>query len=64
MGNGDLIFQGNTTKWKAWGNSLMLRFAMRLSKVDAVTSKAWAEKAVSAGTMTSNDHIAMIAHTD
>ena len=64
MGAGDLIFQGNTTKWKAWGNSLMLRFAMRLSKVDAVTSKAWAEKAVSAGTMTSNDHIAMIAHTD
>ena len=20
MGSSDLIFQGNTTKWKAWGN--------------------------------------------
>jgi hypothetical protein len=64
MGSSDLIFQGNTTKWKAWGNSMMLRLAMRLTKVDSATAKAWAEKAVAAGTMTSNDHIAMVRHTD
>ena len=64
MGSSDLIFQGNTTKWKAWGNSMMLRLAMRLTKVDSATAKAWAEKAVAAGTMTSNDHIAMVPHTD
>jgi hypothetical protein len=64
MGSSDLIFQGNTTKWKAWGNSMMLRLAMRLTKADSATAKAWAEKAVAAGTMTSNDHIAMVPHTD
>ena len=25
LGNGDIIFGGNATKWKAWGNSMMLR---------------------------------------
>ena len=64
MGKGDLVFQGDTAKWKAWGNSLMLRFAMRLSKIDEETSKDWAVKAIGAGTMTSNAHIAMIKHTD
>ncbi len=37
---------------------MMLRLAMRLTKADSATAKAWAEKAVAAGTMTSNDHIA------
>jgi hypothetical protein len=63
LGVSDLVFQGDTAKWKAWGNSMMLRLAMRLSKVDAATAQAWAEKAAP-NTMTSNDHIAMIAHTD
>jgi hypothetical protein len=43
---------------------MMLRLAMRLSKADSATAQAWAEKAVLAGTMTSNDHIAMVLHTD
>jgi len=64
MGNSDVIFGGNATKWKAWGNSMMLRLAMRMTKADAASAQAWAVKAISAGTMTSNDHIAMIAHTD
>jgi len=64
MGKGDLVFQGDTAKWKAWGNSLMLRFAMRLSKIDKDNSRKWAVKAIGAGTMTSNAHIAMIKHTD
>ena len=64
MGAGDIMFQGNMAKWKAWGNSMMLRLAMRLTKADSATAKAWAEKAVAAGTMTSNDHIAMVQHTD
>ena len=64
MGNSDVIFGGNATKWKAWGNSMMLRLAMRMTKADAASAQAWAVKAISAGTMTSNDHIAMVAHTD
>jgi len=64
MGAGDIMFGGDMAKWKAWGNSMMLRLAMRLTKADSATAKAWAEKAVAAGTMTSNDHIAMVQHTD
>ena len=65
METSDLLFQGNTTKWKAWGNSLMLRFAMRMSEVDPVNSKLWAEKAANSGAlMTSNDHISMVQHTN
>jgi len=64
LGAGDIMFGGDMAKWKAWGNSMMLRLAMRLTKADSATAKAWAEKAVAAGTMTSNDHIAMVQHTD
>ena len=64
FGASDPIFGGDTTKWKAWANSLMLRHAMRLTKVDAATAQAWAVKAIGAGTMTSNDHIAAVKHTD
>ena len=64
FGASDAIFGGDTAKWKAWANSLMLRHAMRLTKVDIATAQAWAVKAISAGTMTSNDHIAAVKHTD
>ena len=64
MGNADAIFGGNTTKWKAWGNSMMLRLAMRMTKADAASAQAWAVKAISGGTMTSNDHLAAVTHTD
>jgi hypothetical protein len=63
MGGSDLIFQGSVDKWKKFGNSLMLRLAMRLTKADAATAQAWAQKAISGGTMTSNDDIAYIQHT-
>ena len=64
MGNADSMFGGDTAKWKAWGNSMMLRLAMRMTKADAASAQAWAVKAISAGTMTSNDHNAQVAHTD
>ncbi|MFT4072911.1 MAG: SusD/RagB family nutrient-binding outer membrane lipoprotein [Dysgonamonadaceae bacterium] len=31
---GDVIYKGNIAKWKQFGNSLRLRFAMRISNVD------------------------------
>lgn len=64
IGGADVIFAGNATKWKAFGNSMMLRLAMRLTKADEETAKKWAVKAVAGGTMTSNDHIAAIKHGD
>ena len=48
----DLFYSGNIAQWKKFGNSLMLRLAMRLTKVDAALAKTWAEKAVAGGVFT------------
>lgn len=49
----DLFYGGDISKWKRLGYSLMLKAAMRLTKVDPATAKTYAEKAYAAGTMTS-----------
>ena len=63
LGVSDLIYQGDVDKWRRFGNSMMLRLAMRLTKADAATAQAWATKAISAGTMGSNADIAYVQHT-
>jgi hypothetical protein len=50
----DLIYNGDITKWKKFGYSLLLRMAMRLTKADAATAKTYAEKAIAGGVFTSN----------
>jgi hypothetical protein len=50
---GDMYYKGDITKWKKFGNTLLLRVAMRLSKVDAATAKTYVQKAIG-NTMTSN----------
>jgi len=50
----DIIFNGDIAKWKKFGYSLMLRLAMRISDVDAVTAGSYVTKAVAGGTMASN----------
>ena len=47
----DLFYSGNVAQWKKLGYSLMLRAAMRLTKVDAATAQKYAEKAYTGGTM-------------
>ncbi len=49
----DLMYNGDVTKWKKFGYSLMLRLAMRMTKVDEASAKAWTEKAVAGGVFTS-----------
>ena len=49
FGNGDLIYNGNVTQWRRFANSLMLRLAMRLTKVNPSLAEEWAQKAISAG---------------
>ncbi|MDN3583155.1 SusD/RagB family nutrient-binding outer membrane lipoprotein [Mucilaginibacter flavus] len=56
----DLFYSGDITKWKKLGYSLMLRAAMRLTKVDAATAKTYAEKAYAGGTMASIDDNAKV----
>jgi hypothetical protein len=49
----DLFYSGNVSQWKKLGYSLMLRAAMRLTKVDPATAQKYAEMAYTGGTMSS-----------
>ena len=46
-------YAGDIAKWKKFGYSLMLRIAMRLTKVEAATAQKYAEKAAAGGTLSS-----------
>ncbi len=56
----DAIYGGDLTKWKKLGYSLMLRMAMRLTKVDEATAKTYVAKAVAGGVFQSTDDEAII----
>jgi hypothetical protein len=58
----DVLYGGNIDQWKRLGNSLLLRAAMRLSKVDAGKAQTFAGKAVAGGLMQSNDDNALLRH--
>ena len=64
LGSADLVFNGDTNKWKKFGNSLMLRLAMRIKNVDPSASNAWVQKAINGGTMSSNEDTAFMTHTN
>jgi len=63
-GSGDLLFAGDNTKWVKFANSLMLRLAMRMVKVDEAGAQSWATKAITGGVMESNDDIAFTQYED
>ena len=50
----DIIYNGDVTKWKKFGNTIHMLMALRLSKVDAVKGTAEFNKAFTNGIMTSN----------
>jgi hypothetical protein len=50
---GDKYYAGNIAEWKKFGNTLMLRMAMRLTKIDPATAKKYVQLAIG-NTMTSN----------
>jgi len=58
----DLVYGGDYTQWIKFANSLRLRLAMRISKVDPDRAKIEAEKAISNsfGVLESNDDNFMI----
>lgn len=59
----DLYYNGDAAKWKKLANSLMLRLAMRLVKVDDATAKTYAAKAVANGVFTSNADNCKLNHS-
>ena len=58
----DVLYDGNVTKWKRLGYSLLLRAAMRLSKVNPTKAAEYVAKAVAGGVMQSNADNAMLRH--
>ncbi len=59
----DILYGGNVARWKKLGYSLMLRAAMRLTKVDQNTAKTYVAKAVAGGLFESNADNSIIRHT-
>jgi Susd and RagB outer membrane lipoprotein len=53
-GSYDLIYQGDVSHWIKFANSLRLRLALRVSKVEPSVGQAEAEKSVAAGVMTTS----------
>jgi hypothetical protein len=49
----DLFYKGDIPSWRRFGYSLMLKIAMRLTKINATLAQTWAEKAAAGGTFTS-----------
>lgn len=60
---GDIIYNGDLDKWKRFGNSLILRLAMRLTKVDENTAKTYATKVIGK-TFASNADNAFVQHDE
>lgn len=56
----DLMFGGDVGKWRKYANSLRLRVAMRLVKVEPELAKAEAEDAIKAGIMSIADENAQV----
>lgn len=50
--NADVLYGGNIDKWKKFGNSLLLRAGMRLSKVNATRAQQIVQAAFQAGVIT------------
>ncbi|MCV9932092.1 SusD/RagB family nutrient-binding outer membrane lipoprotein [Flavobacterium sp. LS1R47] len=59
---GDLFYAGDVSKWKKMINSLRLRCAMRISKVDPALAKEQIQKAVTNGIFTSNEDNCYMKH--
>ncbi|MDR1348226.1 MAG: SusD/RagB family nutrient-binding outer membrane lipoprotein [Prevotellaceae bacterium] len=60
LGSYDLIYGGDLDKWKKFANSLRLRMALRIAKVDNTKAKTEAAAAIAAGVMTSREDDALI----
>jgi hypothetical protein len=57
---GDIMYNGDMSKWKKFANSLRLLMALRISKADATKGAAEANDAVNGGVFTSNADNAVI----
>lgn len=52
FGNGDIIYNGDLTLWKKFGNSLLLKLGISLSDVNASLAQSTINEAISGGVIT------------
>lgn len=64
LGSAELYFNGDLNKWKKFANSLILRIAMRLSKVNPAKAQEWVKVAVNNGIINQSSDNAILYHTD
>ncbi|GAB4008628.1 SusD/RagB family nutrient-binding outer membrane lipoprotein [Spirosoma sp. KCTC 42546] len=57
---GEITYGGDVAKWKKFGNSLLLRVGMRLSKVNPTLAQSTVQKAVAGGLQQSNADNALV----
>ena len=58
----DVLYGGNVSLWKKFGNSVLLRAGMRLTKIDLAQAQSIVQKAFQAGIMEVNSDNAFIKH--
>jgi hypothetical protein len=58
----EALYNGDIQKWRRFGNSLLLRAAMRLTKVAPSVAQQYVQVAVQGGVMESNADNALIRH--
>jgi hypothetical protein len=58
---GDVLYGGDSGKWKKFANSMRLILALRISKADATTGKAEAASAIAGGVIQDNADNATLA---
>jgi hypothetical protein len=63
LGNNDQVYDGNVDKWILFANTMRLRIAMRMSKVDPALAKSEAESAVAGGVLMTNADDAFVKVT-
>ncbi|WP_165500343.1 SusD/RagB family nutrient-binding outer membrane lipoprotein [Pedobacter psychroterrae] len=61
---GDVFYNGDVNAWKKFANSLRLRYAMRLVKIDLAKAKAEAQLAFDSGVFTTNSDVCKVDHED
>ena len=61
FGIGDMIYNGDVSKWVKFGNTLRLRLAIRISNIDPTKAQAEAEAAIKGSLMETNADDALMA---
>ncbi len=62
FGSADLIYGGDVSLWRKFGNSLRLRLGIMLADVDPALSRSTVEAAVTGGVFASNDDNALLRY--